>query len=240
MKYASMSLSRTALAVALVIAALAPGCVADRVSSPRAGAEWSVPREVSGTQYYTSEGSLWQDGTTVNLLFTDLKARMVNDLLTIIVLESSTASHDASTDLGRSSKLSADVAAAFAGMTKLRSKFPDIPSDALVEGTFGSDFKGTGKTKRSGSMTTKMTATVTNVLPNGNLMIQGMREVVLNDEQQIIVLTGIVRPQDVSQDNTVLSTYIANARIEYTGSGVVTERQSPGWADRILTTVWPF
>jgi flagellar L-ring protein precursor FlgH len=89
-------------------------------------------------------------------------------------------------------------------------------------------------------MTTKMTATVTNVLPNGNLMIQGMREVVLNDEQQIIVLTGIVRPQDVSQDNTVLSTYIANARIEYTGSGVVTERQSPGWADRILTTVWPF
>jgi len=211
-----------------------------RIERRRAGAEWSLPRKVSATQYYTSEGSLWQDGTAANLLFSDAKARMVNDLLTIIVLESSTASHDASTDLGRSNNVSADIAAAFGGMTKLRRKNPDIPSGALLEGSFGSDFKGTGKTKRSGSMATKMTAIVTDVLPNGNLVIEGAREVVLNDERQLIVLTGMVRPHDVSHDNTVLSTYIANARIEYTGSGVVTDRQSPGWADRIFTAVWPF
>lgn len=200
-----------------------------------------MPSVISGAgPMYASEGSLWQEGTSTTMLFADVKARTVNDLLTVVVVEKSAAAHDASTDLGRSNKLTADVAAAFGGMTALRAKNPNIPSDVLIEGSFGSDFAGTGKTERSGTMTTKMTAVVTDVLPNGNLVIRGMREVFLNNEQQVIVLTGMVRPEDISRDNTVLSTFIANARIQYTGSGVVTERQTPGWGDRIITAVWPF
>ena len=88
MKYESIPVSRVTLAIALLITALAPGCAVDRVSSTGTGAGWSLPRKVSATQYYTSEGSLWQDGTAANLLFADARARMVNDLLTIIVLES--------------------------------------------------------------------------------------------------------------------------------------------------------
>ena len=235
-----MSINKIIGAFSLILATLVAGCAVDQTLQTPAGTDWSLPRNTAVPPHYTSEASLWQEGTTANLLFTDVKARMVNDLLTVIVVENSVASHDASTDLGRESDLSADVAAAFGGMTRLRSKNDYLPSDALVEGSFGSDFKGTGKTERSGRMTTKMTALVTDVLPNGNLMIEGTREVVLNDERQLIVLTGMVRPQDVSRDNTVLSTFIADARIQYTGSGVVTSRQRPGWGDRIITAVWPF
>ncbi len=81
---------------------------------------------------------------------------------------------------------------------------------------------------------------VVKVLENGNLLIEGRKQVTINDEDQYIVITGIIRPQDVSPDNTVDSKNIADARIIYTGAGVVTDKQRPGWGTRILDWIWPF
>jgi len=76
-------------------------------------------------------------------------------------------------------------------------------------------------------------------LPNGNLEIVGTREVTVNSEEQTIALSGIIRPRDISPDNIILSTYISDAKIAYSGSGIINDRQRPGWMARILDWVWP-
>ena len=85
-----------------------------------------------------------------------------------------------------------------------------------------------------------MTARVVDLLANGNMIIEGNREVRVNAENQLITLTGIIRSRDISSENIILSTYIADARISYSGSGVLNDRQRPGWLSRILDKVWPF
>ena len=85
-----------------------------------------------------------------------------------------------------------------------------------------------------------MTAQVVDVLPNGNLIIEGNREVRVNAENQMITLTGMVRPRDITADNVIQSTYIADARIAYSGTGVLNDRQRPGWFTRVMDKVWPF
>ena len=77
-------------------------------------------------------------------------------------------------------------------------------------------------------------------LPNGTLVIKGNREIRVNNENQRITLSGLIRPVDISPDNTILSSYVANARIEYTGSGSVSDKQRPGWLTRFIDFIWPF
>ena len=88
------------------------------------------------------------------------------------------------------------------------------------------------ETKRSGAVTAYVSARVTGISSNGNLMIAGFREVTVNNEQQVITLTGVVRPKDITPDNVVLSTYVADARIVYSGTGVINDKQRPGWLAR--------
>jgi len=109
-----------------------------------------------------------------------------------------------------------------------------------VNGNISSDFEGTGETERSGALNAFMTAMIVDVMPNGNMVIEGNREVRVNAENQMITLTGLVRPRDISADNVILSTYIADARISYSGTGVLNDRQKPGWLTRALDKVWPF
>ena len=106
--------------------------------------------------------------------------------------------------------------------------------------TYKNDFDGEGETTRSGSFNTTIAVRVIEVLPNGNLVIEGKKETRLNNELQYIVLSGLVRPVDISTDNTVLSSKISDSRLEYSGSGVIADEQSPGWGRRILDNVWPF
>jgi len=90
----------------------------------------------------------------------------------------------------------------------------------------GSDYSGSGTTTRSGSMDAKISVTVKEIMPNGNLMLEGTRNINVNDDTQMITISGIVRPEDIGPDNTVLSIYMANAEIKYKGQGQST--QKPG------------
>jgi flagellar L-ring protein precursor FlgH len=112
--------------------------------------------------------------------------------------------------------------------------------NVIKAGANKNDFSGSGETKRSGSLTTTMAARVMEVLPNGNLAVEGKREIYVNNEKKEILLQGIVRPRDIASDNTIYSTQIADAKIIYTGIGVLAEKQRPGWAARIFDYVWPF
>ena len=187
-----------------------------------------------------AEGSLWREDAPLISLFDDQKARRVGDILTIRVVESSAATNKASTDTSRASSVDASIDAFFNLEKRFPADHPFFNPFSKVAGGVASDFQGDGTTKRSGDLSATLTALVTRVLPNGNLVLCGSREVLINNENQIIRLTGVVRPRDISADNEVLSTYIADARISYSGSGIVNDRQKPGWLTNLVMTVWPF
>ena len=100
--------------------------------------------------------------------------------------------------------------------------------------------KGSGTTSRSGSLTGTVAATIVKINANGNFMIEGKRSVKINQEEQLMILTGVIRPSDVNYDNTINSSLIANASITYSGDGVIAEEQRVGWLYRALSYVWPF
>jgi flagellar L-ring protein precursor FlgH len=180
----------------------------------------------------TAEGSLWSAKRSTNL-FSDLKARNVGDIVTINVVESATASKNATTKTGRTS----EVGASWSGvLSKLVSDWVgDEQKVALTN-----EFDGKGETTRTSQLAAYITAQVIQVLPNGYLVIQGNRQVRVNNENQIINVQGVIRTEDISANNIILSTYIADARIELIGEGVISDKQRPGWLARILDWVWPF
>jgi flagellar L-ring protein precursor FlgH len=188
----------------------------------------------------SAQGSLWEENAPLASLFSDQKARRVGDVVTIKIVESSTATNKASTDTDRSSSMSASLDAFFNAEKRFPADQPFFNPFSKVAGGLESAFQGTGTTKRSGDLNAYITALVTQILPNGNMVIVGSREVLINNENQIIQLSGVVRPRDIDADNHVLSTYLADARISYSGTGIVNDRQKPGWLSKIMMAVWPF
>ena len=103
-----------------------------------------------------------------------------------------------------------------------------------------SGLTATGKTKRENYVTTSLATRVLRVLPGGLMEIEGAREIRVNEETEYMVVRGMIRSKDVSADNSVLSTQIADASIEYYGKGVLADKQKPGWFSRLMDNVWPF
>jgi flagellar L-ring protein precursor FlgH len=196
------------------------------------------------------DGSLWNDNSLFSDMFKDVKARKVGDIVTIKIEESSQATNKADTKTGRTSSLEAGIDKLFGLEDWYQNHVLDWYSDSWpkvnpfgnpsVKGSISSDFDGTGTTSRSGDLSAFMTAQITEVLPNGNLRIIGSREVMVNNENQLIILSGVVRPRDITPENIILSTYISEAKIAYSGTGIVDDRQRPGWLANLLNTVWPF
>ncbi len=193
-----------------------------------------------------SVNSLWKDSGNI---FEDTKARRVNDLVTINIVENLSGSGKADTDTSRDSSGDYDLTNMFgvnmdfnlqnAFLLKDLYKGANIFEPKAV-GSGKSDFKGKGDTNREGKLVATVTGKVVEVLPNGNLMVEARKEITINDEKQILVLTGMVRPDDIDTGNSVLSSKIADANIYYVGDGVIQEKQSPGWLVRVLDRVWPF
>jgi flagellar L-ring protein precursor FlgH len=164
----------------------------------------------------------------------------VGDILTIKVVESSSATNQALTTTDRTSSLSAGVTGFFNAEKRYPANQPFFNPFSKVSGAFESEFEGAGTTKRSGDLTAYITVRVMEVLPNGYLKVQGSREVTVNKEKQLITLIGVVRPRDISAENMVLSTFVSDAQIIYDGVGIVNDRQKPGWLTALLLKVWPF
>ena len=188
----------------------------------------------------SEDGGLWHEDAPLVAMFTDQKARTVGDIVTIKIVESSTATNKASTDTDRTSTMDASLDAFFNAEKRFPADDAFFNPFSKVAGGLTSEFEGSGTTKRSGDLTASIAALVTQVLPNGNLVLTGSREVMINNENQVIQLRGVVRPRDISASNEVLSTYIADARIAYSGKGVINDRQRTGWLTNIMTTLWPF
>ncbi|HVN98156.1 MAG TPA: flagellar basal body L-ring protein FlgH [Syntrophorhabdaceae bacterium] len=183
-------------------------------------------------------GTIWRGASTTNTIFGDLRARAVGDIITVKIVEVSQASESATTDTKRTSQTTAGINN-FLGLES--NNFPSsINPSKFIDANTQNDFSGSGATTRTGSLSATITARVVDVLPSGNLAIEGKREIVVNNEKKEILLQGIVRQKDIAYDNSVLSTQIADAKVIYTGIGIVGEKQRPGFLARIFDMFWPF
>lgn len=201
--------------------------------------------DIQGTQLVIyplpepSEGSLWADSGSTRL-FVDMRAREVGDLVTVEISETPSAKLDANTKTSRDSSIEAGLTDLLGYMQTLEENNKRLDRTSLFKANFKPSFDGKGSSDRSGTVIASITARVVQVLPNGNLRISGKREVRVNNETQYITISGIIRPEDIQQNNVIQSTYIADARVEYAGKGVIADKQRPGWLMRILDHVWPF
>jgi flagellar L-ring protein precursor FlgH len=168
-------------------------------------------------------------------LSADRRARGLNDLLTIHVVENLQASGTADAALNKSSSGSAGVPKLFGVESKLPSA---VDPTNILSTTSDTKFKGGGVTTRTGQLTATMTARVTEVLPNGDLVLEGVREIEINGDRQIVVLTGVARPSDIGKDNDVLSTSIGQLRIRYFGRGLMKDNLRPGFLIRVLNKIF--
>ncbi len=186
------------------------------------------------TQANAGEGSLFTNGGFRSDLYRDFKARFVDDVVTIRVLESTQALASADASSSRASQASAGFDSIFG----LEKKIAELPT--IVSGKSNSSFQGSGATTRETTVETILTARVMDVLPNGYLVVEGMREIRVNNENQSVYLTGVVRPEDISPGNVVLSSAVAQMSVRVQGRGTVSQPLKPGWLYRILNGILPF
>ncbi len=198
-----------------------------------------------GTQA-RNPGSLFAE-SDIEPLFSDSRARRVGDIVVVHIMESASASNSADTSADKASNNNYMVNAAFGRSTV--SMFPFLPSQynptaqvgmPALETSSGSDFEGSGETTREGSVTASLAARVIRVLPGGILQIEGVRQTRVNEETQYMVISGTIRSRDVAQDNSIMSTQVADANIQYYGKGVLADKQKPGWFTRFMDNLWPF
>ena len=182
-----------------------------------------------------SNGSIYQ-GQTSSYIFEDIKARNVGDILTIILLEKTAATKKATTTTKKENTTDFGVPSIMGGPVTLNGRnllSTDIESSQ--------EFTGEGESEQSNALNGTITVTIANVFPNGNLFVRGQKRMLLNQGEEYIQISGIVRPQDIKTNNTVASTALADARITYSGQGSVADANKMGWLARFFNSqYWPF
>ncbi len=231
MKHAAYGLA------ALIFAALvSTGCrpTSAKVNDPTELRAYIESANRARTETGRNEGSLWTGNGYRSNLFRDSKARYIDDVVTIRVSETTQAVATADAKNTRATAASAGFDNLF-GMEKAIKELP-----TMVSGKSDSSFQGAGSTSRETTLQTSLTARVIDVLPNGYLVVEGKREVRVNDENQSVYLTGVVRPEDISSNNTVLSSAVAQMSVRVQGKGIVSQPIKPGWLFKILSGIMPF
>ncbi len=188
-------------------------------------------------QQESSLGSLWEPDNGRAFMFEDRRASRVGDIVVVQIVEQHSGSKTANTTSDRSTSLGAGASGGFFDLTDLLGDFRNLFN---ADVSSSNAFEGDGSTSREDSLTGTIAAQVVAVLPNGDLRIQGKRQVTVNSEKQTMTIKGIVRRIDLDTQNTVLSSAVANANISYTGLGAVDDVQTPGWALRVFNWITPF
>ncbi|HOW57365.1 MAG TPA: flagellar basal body L-ring protein FlgH [Smithellaceae bacterium] len=215
---------------------LLTGCASQKMETVRPDQVIIPPNAKS----QVADGSIWSGANVHNLICTNKKARYVNDIVTIIISETAAGGNKASTNTSRDTSVSAAVTSLLGIENAIIGNNATMGGKIGVGGTSQNALKGAGDTSRNSTLSARISARVIKVYENGNLLIEGKRQITVNAEDQFIVITGIVRPDDITVDNTVASQYVADARIVYNGDGVINDKMKPGWLTRIVDWVWPF
>ncbi len=187
-----------------------------------------------GTLPQRTEGSLFQSSYGLNL-FDDRKALRVGDIITITLNERTVSRKNAAVNTTKDSQINFNAGSVLGNI-------PTINGNTLeTDVQHQRNFSGNAGADQSNSLQGNITVTVAEVLPNGNLVVRGEKWMTLNRGDEYIRISGIVRPDDISPDNNVPSTRLANAKISYSGTGSLADTQSMGWLSRFFNSeYWPF
>lgn len=227
----------SALAVVAAGAGCAPAHIAEYTPKQR---QYDLPSGSKNEDQPLSSGSLWHEGRPASMLFTDARALHANDLVVIKIEEVADAHRSANTDLSRSSESDAAITAFLSLVSRLKQDPTAADNMFKIGGSSNSKFNGDGSTDRTEHFTATVPAMVRKVLNNGNLFVEGHRVILVNAEEHHFYISGVVRPIDIDQENSVKSSMVADAQIEFVGRGVLTDNQRQGWLSRFLGWIWPF
>ncbi|MBF0162031.1 MAG: flagellar basal body L-ring protein FlgH [Magnetococcales bacterium] len=224
------------VAMLLLLAVALSGCGMTRAAA-RPPAPIAVVQPMPPENMSPRKGSIWQTSDR-NTLFLDNKARNVGDIVTVRIVETSNAKKQAKTDMTRSGNNSFGLTGVLSPAGLFGAKLPGDTGAALNGGlTNGNTFAGDGKTERNSLLKAVVSCVVTEILANGNLRVEGRQDITVNNENQFILLSGVIRPEDITPQNSVSSSQMADARIEYSGEGDVNDQQRSSWLSRIFSTV---
>lgn len=228
-------------AVLMLVALAVPAQAGPKQKTPVEGAapapdryDEQLARYLESARKQATAGPAAGSNDWMNGLMGDNRARRLNDLVTVRVLESITATGTADSSVTKSSNGSASVP----GLFGVQGKIPLIDPANLASTKSDTGFKGAGTTTRAGELTAIVTGRVAEVLPNGDLFIESVREIAINGDRQVVVLTGVARVADISPDNVVLSTSLGELQIRYFGRGMMKDSLSPGWLIRVLNKIF--
>ncbi|MCL2913113.1 flagellar basal body L-ring protein FlgH [Shewanella corallii] len=179
-------------------------------------------------------GSIYQDSQAASM-YSDIRAHKVGDIITVVLSESTQASKSANNDISKGSDITLDPIQAGGGNVTIKG----VPIDLAYKDSMNTSRESAAD--QSNSLSGSISANVMQVLSNGNLVIRGEKWITINNGEEFIRLTGLVRSQDIRPDNTIESTRVANARIQYSGSGTFAEAQKVGWLNQFFfSDWWPF
>jgi flagellar L-ring protein FlgH len=236
------------------LSTLATGCVAfdaaqDAARSPQLN-PISTPQPLAGPGVVTlpmpeqavaepsGMNSLWRAGARA--FFRDQRAGSIGDILTVRISIDDQARMQNQTSRTRTSEDSLGISNLFGLENQIDNVLPNADPSALVGATGSTQFQGQGQVDRRENVNLTVAAMIVDILPNGNLVLAGRQQVLINAERRDLTVTGVVRPQDIAADNTIRHDQIAEARISYGGRGTVSDVQRPRWGQQITNTVAPW
>lgn len=222
------------------------GCMASQTSPTPVPNMTQQQNYTEPDQFASNPGSLFSEANS-QMLLADGRARRVGDVVMVNIVETSKGKNKAETKTDKTSTIDLGVGALFGskrvspiGAMDMGILSGSVGTNPVVQASSVTEFDGSGETKRENYVTATIAARVLRVHPGGVLELEGVRETRVNEETQYMVVTGLARSRDISPDNSIESTQLADARIEYYGKGVVTDKQKPGWLVRLLDNIWPF
>lgn len=230
MSHATGNLNRLAIGCAAACSMLLAGCVTVVGEKPGQYPPAPPPQPVAPVN---PTGAIYQP-VSARSLFVDVKANRIGDTITILLNERTQASKSASTDASKNSDFDS-------GSPVILGDTRRLGGDRVFENSWETeqDFAGEGSSSQSNRLDGSITVTVYDVLPNGNLAVRGEKWLTLNQGEEYVQIAGIVRPADVSTDNTVPSFKVADARITYSGKGTIADANKPGIVSKIFMRFFP-
>lgn len=230
----------TRFALSAILCATAAACGPNHVQpfTPRQRVYQTGAYAQRDPEAKPSNGSLFSEAMGGYLL--DTRAVRVGDVVVIKIDESADAEGGATTKLERDSSGSGGMSALLGLVPAIKKAYPKIDNESLWDFATKAGFSGKGNTARKGQLTGSISVRVTRDMPNGDLYLEGTKVVLINHEEYHLYVSGLVRTADIGPDNSIPSTKIADAQIEFTGRGDVADQQRKGWGARLIESINPF
>jgi flagellar L-ring protein precursor FlgH len=234
---------QTLLVAAVALATLA-GCASSaqqHTKREKRVRKFELPCQPKTANHNEARGSIYAEGLgSGDALFIDQRAWRVCDVVMVNISERSSAAGSASTQVARSTEVNARIDAFLGLLSKLEDLNGRVDATNLVNAATDYTFQGQGSTRREGSLNAAVTVYVKQVLPHGNLYVEGSKTILVNHEEHYFYISGVIRQIDITPTNTIDSDFIGDAHVEFTGVGDVTQATEQGWLSQFFNWVWPF